>query len=279
MLERPYRGDGTDRPAGIALPPARLPLFRGGRVRKQWRYVSIWSSDVSICAARIAAGPLQQEFWVLWDRTTRTMHDRSRRRPTVVELPSDGVRVRDGDTEIDIALDEDNGSVVEVITPVGRAYTWTRKQCVRAHGSVRVGDRTIAVEATALIDDNAGYYPRHTNWRWSAGAGRDNTGRTVAWNAIVGLNASPTNSERTVWIDGVPQEIGPVAFGEDLSFVAFNDGALLYFTEEAVYERQESYLLARSSYRQPFGTFSGTLPGGIEIADAVGVLGHHEAVW
>ncbi len=38
-------------------------------------------------------------------------------------------------------------------------------------------------------------------------------------------------------------------------------------------------LLLRSSYRQPFGTFPGTLPGGITLREAYGVMERHEAVW
>lgn len=279
MIERPYRGDGSDRPTSVRLPPARLPLMRAGRLRKQWRYVSIWSPAVSICAARIAVGPVQQEFWGVWDRQAGHLAERTRLRPQSVELRPGSLRVRESDAEIDIVLEENNGSAVEVVVPDGRAYTWTRKQCVRAHGTVRLPGRELEVEAVALIDDNAGYHPRHTRWRWSGGAGRDTEGRAIAWSVIVGLNAPTINSERTVWIDGVPREVGPVAFAEDLSFVAFNDGALLHFHEEAVRERQDNLLLVRSSYRQPFGTFDGTLPDGIAINDAVGVMERHEAVW
>jgi hypothetical protein len=279
MLDQPYRGDGSDRPASVPLPPARLPLLRAGRLRKQWRYVSIWSESVSICAARVAVGPVRQEFWGVWDRDARQLTERTRLLPRAVALSPNRLRVREPDVEIDITLEENNGSAVEVVVPDGRAYTWTRKQCVRAHGMAKLAGRELPVEAVALIDDNAGYHPRHTRWRWSGGAGRDSAGRQVAWSVIVGLNAPPANSERTLWIDGVPQEVGPVAFAEDLTFVAFNDGALLHFHEEAVREREENLVLVRSSYRQPFGTFDGTLPTGIEVHDAIGVMERHDAVW
>jgi hypothetical protein len=35
----------------------------------------------------------------------------------------------------------------------------------------------------------------------------------------------------------------------------------------------------RSDYRAPFGWFSGTLPGGIPLAHAYGVVEHHRARW
>ena len=34
-----------------------------------------------------------------------------------------------------------------------------------------------------------------------------------------------------------------------------------------------------SDYSAPFGTFSGTLPGGVELERGLGVIEHHRAVW
>lgn len=276
-LDHPYRGDGRDRPRGIPLPPARMPWFRAGRLLKRWRYVSIWSRDLSICAANVWVGPVRQEFWAVWDRTDRRLYERTRLRPCCVELPPGRVLVRDSDVSIDVILDERDG--FEVVVPEGRAYTWTRKQLIRAHGTVRLAGAERRVEATALIDDNAGYHRRHTRWYWSSGAGMDTLGRAVGWSVIVGLNDPSHNSERTVWIEGVPQEVGPVAFADDLSFVAFNEGAIVRFEEEAARERRDNLLLIRSTYRQPFGAFAGALPGGVELREAYGVMERHEAVW
>jgi hypothetical protein len=186
--------------------------------------------------------------------------------------------VEDGDVHIDITLEENDG--FEVITPDHQAYTWTRKQCgIRAYGAVNIDGNTIPVEAVALVDDNAGYHPRHTHWQWSGGAGRDTRGREIAWSVIVGLNDAARNSERTIWIDGKPRELGPVRIANDLSSISFIEGGKLHFTPEAVRSRRDNLLLIRSSYRQPFGTFSGTLPGGIELAEAYGVMEVHDALW
>jgi hypothetical protein len=35
----------------------------------------------------------------------------------------------------------------------------------------------------------------------------------------------------------------------------------------------------RSYYRQPFGTFTGELPGGLRLADGYGVMEEHEVWW
>ena len=88
------------------------------------------------------------------------------------------------------------------------------------------------------------------------------------------MNDPPEASERTVWLDGEPREPGPSTFAEDLRSV---DG--LRFRPEAVRERRDNLLLIRSSYRQPFGTFSGELPGGLRLAEGYGVMEEHEAIW
>lgn len=279
MIRAPYRGDGLDRPADIPLPPMQMPLLRNWRLLKLWRYVSIWSRDLSICAARVYVGPIPQEFWAIWDRQNGKLYEHTRL-PGVgrVDVPVGLVYVRDGQVRIDVTLDE--GPQFEVVTFDERAYTWTGKQCgIRAHGRVHINGETRPVEAVALIDNNAGYHRRHTRWYWSGGAGHDVQGRAVAWSVIVGLNDSPTNSERTVWVDGAAREVGPVQFAEDLTSVTFEDGCQLHFTEEAARQRQDNLLVIRSAYRQPFGTFSGTLPGGIELREAYGVMEFHDALW
>ncbi|MBZ0302330.1 MAG: hypothetical protein K8J31_21460, partial [Anaerolineae bacterium] len=158
MIRSPYRGDGTDRPADIPLPPGWMPLFDHGRLLKRWRYVSIWSSTLSICASQVWVGPIPQEFWAIWDRSRGRLYEHTRLWTGRVHVPAGQVRVRDGSVEIDVELDEQGG--FEVVTFDERAYTWTRKQCgIRAHGCVRIGGEEHPVEAVALIDDNAGYPP------------------------------------------------------------------------------------------------------------------------
>jgi hypothetical protein len=278
IMTQPYRGGRAERPSTIPLPPERLPLFYNGRLRKQWRYVSIWSAALSICAARVMVGPVQQEFWAVWDRVAGKLWERTRLYASCVHLPTGRVQVEDDPVVIDVTLDENDG--FEVVTPVGSAYTWTRKQCaIRAHGRVRLNGVEKPVEAIALIDDNAGYHPRHTLWQWCGGAGQDVNGRDVAWSFIAGLNDSPHNSERTIWLDGQAHEVEPVRFADDLSAVYFAGGETLHFQTEAVRQRRDNLLLIQSAYRQPFGVFSGDLPGGISLSHGYGVMEWHQATW
>lgn len=276
--DQPYRGDASNRPSGIPLPPQHLPLFRAGQLRKSWHYVSFWSREVSFCAAQVKVGPLKQEYWGVWDRAAGQFRQASHSFGSHVRLESNSVRVADGDVQIEVAFD--NSTSFEVYRPAGRAYIWSHKDYSRdAHGTVRYGDTNRTVEGVMFVDVNAGYHERHTSWRWAAGAGLDQQGRLVAFNAITGLFDTPTNSERTIWIDDVAQEVGPNKFADDLSSVSFAEGGRLSFHPEQLIEQHDNYLVIRSDYFHWFGTYSGTLPGGIELREAFGVRERHDAVW
>jgi hypothetical protein len=180
--------------------------------------------------------------------------------------------------EIDLRWRETRG--IESICAAGRAYTWTRKQGgVPATGHVVLDGEHHTLMTHMVIDDSAGYHDRRTEWRWSAGVGDAADGRPVAWNLVTGINDPPEHSERAIWVEGEATEPGPVRFAEDLSSVSVAEGGELRFAAEAERARTDNLLLVRSRYRQPFGTFSGVLPGGVELAEGWGVMEHHVAVW
>ena len=64
-----------------------------------------------------------------------------------------------------------------------------------------------------------------------------------------------------------------------LTGIRFNSGEELGFTSEAVRARNDNLLVLRSDYRQPFGTFEGSFPAGIELARGLGVMERHRALW
>ena len=118
-----------------------------------------------------------------------------------------------------------------------------------------------------------------TEWYWSAGVGTATDGRLVGWNLVEGVNDPPARSERGIWVDGEPlvREPGPVSF-DGVEGVSFASGDRLSFTAEAERAASDNNLLVRYSYRQPFGSFSGSLDG-IELAEGIGVMEHQDAVW
>lgn len=273
----PHRGRfGEPRPAtlgGLALPPQPMPSHAGLRPLKAWRYVGVYGHELMLCLASVRIGRARQEFWAVWDRDTGRLTERTVIGRGHVRLTLGRARVLDPEAEIDLRLEEAAG--IECVCPSGASYGWTRKQGgVRATGTVIVGGLRRELDARAVIDDTAAYYGRHSRWRWCAGVGRADDGRELAWNLVSGVNDPPSNSERTVWVAGSAHEVAPCSFAADLRGV---DG--LSFAPEAERRRHDNLLLLRSSYRQPFGTFSGELPGGPHLAEGFGVMEEHDAWW
>jgi Domain of unknown function (DUF2804), C-terminal len=251
-----------------------MPSRQGSRPLKAWRYVGVYGDELMLCAATVRIGRARQAFWAVWDRTGQRLYERTALgAPAMVALGRGRLRIVDDQLQADVALEETAG--VEAICPTGSSYAWTRKQGgIAARGRVMIAGAPRPLEARAVIDDTAAYYQRHTSWMWSAGVGVAGDGRALAWNLVSGVNDPEHGSERTVWIDGEPSEPPPCTFAEDLSRVD-----ALRFAAETERERRENLLLVRSYYRQPFGTFSGELPGGVRLGEGYGVMEAHDVWW
>jgi hypothetical protein len=260
MATPSWRGPGAGRPA-VPLPPERMPLLRGGRPLKSWTYVGAYGPELMLCAARARIAGVPIAWWAVWDRETGRLAQG--RRGVEVEPRRVAVRGR-------LELELDEGAPIEVVSPHGSQYAWTRKRATSARG--RYDGRPF--DLPAIVDESAGYHARHTAWRWSAGVGTLASGEPVAWNLVDGIHDAPQASERTVWVAGEPREVAPVAFADDLSGVAG-----LRFTAEATRARRESFALLRSDYEQPFGAFAGEVPGAGELREGWGVMERHDVHW
>ncbi len=240
-----------------------MPPRDGLRPLKAWRYIGAYSPELMLCLGAVRVGPLRQSFWAVWDRKRlweRTLIGRGE-----VRLGIGHAEVQAGPVRIAIAFQETPG--VETISASGESYAWTRKQGgVPVRGRVSCDGVTRELDARAVIDDSAGYHERHTSWHWCAGVGTGVDGRELAWNLVEGVHDAPVNSERTLWIEGEPSELPPAAWPG------------LHFHPEAERSRHDNLLLVRSTYRQPFGTFSGELAGH-GLAAGYGVTETHDAWW
>jgi len=278
MSQLPIRGAGV-RELPVPLPPHRLPSWRGGRPLKRWRYVGVYTPELMLCVGDAKIGPVPQRWWAV-ALPGGELHERTTFGSGGVAIDGSTVRVVAKGVRIELRLEESAG--MEVVSPVNErgAYIWTRKQaCVPVSGSVELDGERHAIDGdAAFIDDSAGYHPRHTVWKWSAGVGTAADGRRVGWNLIDGIHDDPAVSERTLWVEGEPQAVGPVTFAEDLTEIA-GDGIDLRFDEWSRREHSTNALIMSSAYSQPFGTFSGTLPGGLQLAEGFGVMEDHDVRW
>ena len=269
----PYRGvtDATRPEAlrALALPPTPMAALRRGRPLKAWRYVAFFAPELMACLAQIHIGPFGDSFWAVWDRGAGLFWQGRRR----VSTGDSAAAICAPGVELELGFASAPG--METICRAGSLYAWTAKRApLSATATLRSGGAPRHYEGQVLVDDTAAYYPRHTSWYWSAGVGHSPSGQSLAWNLVNGVNDPPRGSERTVWVNGVAHEPPPSAFAADLSTV---DG--LRFTPEAMLRRRVNLGLVRSDYRQPMGTFAGTLPGGLAVCDGLGVMEYHDAWW
>ena len=275
----PARGPSV-RELGLLLPPRRMPLWRAGRPLKRWRYLGVYTPGLMLCVADARIGPVPRRWWAVAE-PGGALHGKGSTRRAGVSLHPGRARVSAPGVLIDLELGD--CEAVETTSPVGDrgGYIWTSKRAgVPVRGVVVVGGRDHRIEGPdGFWDESAGYHPRHTAWRWSAGLGRAEDGRRVGWNLVSGIHDAPEASERTLWVDGTPRELAPVEFAADLSRVSFAGGGALHFSAWAAREERLNLLLVRSRYLQPFGTFSGRLPGELRLAAGCGVMESHDVWW
>ena len=172
-----------------------------------------------------------------------------------------------------------SGTWAESVCPNGEdGFVWTRKRSCRststsgsataAFAARRPGSRTSPPAITPATRSGAGppeSGPSPTAARSAGTWSRASTTRPSAPSARSGSTASRSSRRRSSF-DG-------------LETIAFDDGSRLEFAAEAERVANEKRGPVSYSYRQPFGTFTGTLPGGLELEHGLGVMEHHDALW
>ena len=227
-------------------------------MRKAWTWVGAFGPDLMLCAATARVGPARTAWWAAWDG--ERLHERTHRRTGPVVATPERIRVAG---VLDLAVEP--GAPWAVRT----GATWTRKRPARVHGTA-LGR---FVDLRGLVDESAGRHARTLSWWWSAGVGELADGRAVTWNLVDGLHDGPDESERAVWVDGVPAPV------PHQPFHGFAGVGGLRFTARATRSRRENLLLIASDYEQPFGSFSGSLPHAGALRAGWGVMERHRVRW
>ena len=134
-----------------------------------------------------------------------------------------------------------------------------------------------ARSTAAFIDDSAGYHERHTAWKWSAGVGS-----RVAESESRGTSSPASTSAGWKRADGLGRRAcdGGRRSGSARACPDRVGGRVApRFASGGRATDNTNLLLFRSRYRQPFGAFTGTLPGGVELAAGYGVMEDHDVFW
>ncbi len=290
--------------------PALLAHQHGRGRRRRWVYVAAGDETWTVGAALVHVGVLglgtafafatSPAGLLRWDagpgRAGRVggleRAGAVRRAGGRVELGPDVLRldvpVEGGRLEADITLGP--GSPVSLLTPTPRGgwNATTKDAGLAAHGRIASPHGAHDLDGGAWTDATDGRQDHHTTWRWAAGAGRSADGvRRVGLQASTGMNGLGPG-EDVVWWDGAPAPLrvttlAPVAPGAfDGAWRLGGAGWELTLEPGGVRAADEGLGPIRSSYSQPVGTWSGTLPGPdgtpVEVWLA-GVAEDHEARW
>ena len=143
-------------------------------------------------------------------------------------------------------------------------YVWTRKRVVAVECDVRIGERRIRCRGARGRGRVVRLSPPPHGLGLVGGRRRTTDGRPVGWNLVSGINDPPERSERAIWVDGEPSEPGPATLRRPRGDRASTAPGSSSPPRPSAARRRASRW-ARYEYRQPFGTFTGTLPGGLEL--------------
>ena len=266
MRDLPVRGPGV-RDLALRLPPRRMAPLRAGRPLKRWRYLGVYRPDVMLCVgdARVAGVP--QRWWAV-ALPDGTLLEGSRG----IELSAERAFVRG---VLDLKLDEPAG--VEVVSPHGRSYIWTRKHApVEVRGRAERSGPRLGARRRRRLRRRVGRVPRPAHGLAMVGRPRAGPRTGGAWRGTWSTGCT-TRRRRASAPSG--STASPARFRTRSLRRTSARSAGLRFREWSARESRMNRVLMRNSYRQPFGEFSGELPCGLRLAEGYGVMEEHDVRW
>ena len=285
-LALPCRGDGPAGPAGLPLPPGRMPLLRGGRPLKRWRYVGVYGPELMLCAASGAIGRASaRRGGRCGTATTGELARAHAFAPGLVAIGDGRLRRCAAATSTSTSRCSPPARPIEVDEPARRRRTSGRARSPVRARRPRDGRRAHPRDRPRRrsIDDSAGYHARaHRVALVGRASARRPTARAVAWNLVDrrARRAARRASARS-GSTASPREVGArrVRRGPRRRAFAATTAASCASPPRPSARARDDLKLFVSDYRQPFGTFSGTLPGGVELAEGYGVMERHDVRW
>lgn len=176
------------------------------------------------------------------------------------------------------------------------AFT-TKAAGLKAEGTIWLGEKKIILSGEnsfALFDWTHGAYHRQTFWNWACGAGWAR-GPGKGSKTALGFNFSRGvyengRLENTLWINGVPEPAGEMAFSYDPKDplapwkIQSKDQKIdLTFFPEGMRRADDNFWVLASRFIQPLGRFEGkiTTESGtaLVLENTGGVVEEHYAKW
>lgn len=166
---------------------------------------------------------------------------------------------------------------------------YTHKAPCPVEGAVRIGSETIRLDPdrhTALLDVQKTFYPYRTFWNWATFAGFDSDGRRVALNLCSNIvRAGDAHNENCAWVEGKIRRLGQARFDFDPKHLrpwrlTTLDGTDLTFHPLGEKSKRTRVGPLQSDFHQPYGRFSGRVPGPdgeVAVDGLIGVCEHHVA--
>lgn len=181
-----------------------------------------------------------------------------------------------------------------VIAPVedGGVVNVTQKWAgLLASGLLEVDGRRFVLDGgVGGMDYTNGYLARRTAWRWAFVNGRLEDGTSFGLNLVEGFNETRDDvNENALWVGGQLYPLARARFSWNPTAVLDTwqvrtvDGALdLTFKPFAAHQEVRDLGLVKSSFKQPVGTWSGTVKVGgrtLTLRDAPGVAEDQSMLW
>lgn len=181
--------------------------------------------------------------------------------------------------------------LVDLSPVVGNRLFYTHKTACPVEGFVSFDGKRVQLDPQtdlALMDLQKSYYPYRSFWKWATFAGHDSSGRLLAMNMCENfLEESERYNENCVWVDGriFPCSAAVFSFNEDDPLepweINTTDGALqVRFKPQGLRAQRSGFGPILSDFKQPFGTFTGTVRVAgetIEVENHFGLCEHHLA--
>jgi hypothetical protein len=286
---------------------------------KRWQYLGVCDEDLIFGIAIVHLGYMSNAFAYAFDRKEKLLTEFGANRALAAHtemegtllsgrssfsIPGADIRMENSPREtrlkagiagkLDADLSFEHGaSSLALVTRVGLdRFNYTNKEAgLRVSGSVRAGGKLFELSGTrpaGVVDFTYGYLARYTFWNWAAGSGLAEDGTCVGFNLVQGVNETGF-TENAFWLDGKLVKTDVVDFRyDDLDakkpwIIRSNDGKVDFlFRPEGERSSKINLGVIASRFRQPFGSFSGTLRHeGREwkLGAVSGFAEEHESKW